>query len=154
MDTLNLIVQIATIISVLVAAATIWVSGQMNRRQLNVQVFMAYTDRYEKIINDFPEDALSLRFNAVEELPPVSDHLRLFALKLLNLSSEEYFLWKAKYLDDTVWKVWEREIKRMLHTPLMMREWTALRVEYDSQPDFIKFVDSVQRQSRRSVGAA
>ena len=85
----NIVVQIATVISVFVAAATIWASTQMSRRQMNVQVFTTYASRYESIMSGFPENAFRARFNLAHELPPSSEQLTLCVLRYLNMSSEE-----------------------------------------------------------------
>lgn len=141
---LNIIVQIAAVISVFVAAATIWASAQISRRQMNVQVFTTYANRYESIMSGFPADAFRARFNLAHELPPASEQLTLCVLRYLNMSSEEYYLWKKKYIDDEIWQIWEYEIKNILASPLLKREWPKLAQEFDSYPDFKKYVASAQ----------
>jgi hypothetical protein len=146
MDTLSLIVQSATVLSVFVAAATIWASRQMNRRQMNMQVFTAYNDRYERLMSSFSKAALRAFYNETAELPPDNEDITMCALRYLNLSSEEYHLWQEKYVERRVWALWEHEIKRVLRTPLMKREWQArLKVQFAGHAAFAQFVDTVQQ---------
>lgn len=145
MNTLNLVVQIATVLSVFVAAATIWAGAKMNRRQMNMQVFTAYNNRYERLMSSFPRDAVRALYNERAELPPESEDVTMCALKYLNLSSEEYHLWREKYVEAQVWELWAQEIKRMVRTPLMKREWQArLKSQFARHPEFAQFVEAAQ----------
>jgi len=149
---LNICVQIFTIISVLVATLAILLSTQASRRQMNVQVFTTYCDRYEKIMSEFPENAFHSRFDLTSvELPERSTTLTLCILKYLNLSSEEFYLWKSKYVDDKVWKIWEDEIKRMVKSPLLQREWSFIHKEFDGYPDFKRFVETQQAINHSTI---
>jgi hypothetical protein len=87
---------------------------------------MKYTERYEHILGEFPKDAFLVRFDS-QVLPPQSPELTLCILKYLNLCSEEYFLWQHKYLDKTVWDIWEGDLKKMIASPLLQREWPRTR---------------------------
>lgn len=111
---------------------------------MNVNVLTTYAARYESIMDAFPENAFRARFNLERYLPPESDKLRLCVLRYLNMSSEEYYLWKKKYIDNEIWQIWEHEIKRTLNSPLMLREWQYIVYEFDSYPEFKDFVKSAQ----------
>jgi hypothetical protein len=119
------------------------------RRQINVQILMKYTERYEHILDEFPKDALLGRFDPHAPLPPESTELTICLLKYLNLCSEEYYLWKHKYLDRTVWVVWEGDLKRIIGSPLLQREWPKLKAEYVSHPDFLEYVECIQVNHNR-----
>jgi hypothetical protein len=122
-----------------------WVFAWRNfKRQMNANTVMKYAERYEKIMDSFPKEARGVRFNLDCELPPESEETRLAALKYLNLCSEEYYLCKEGYLAKNVWEIWERELKRTLSSKLFKREWQMLKNEFESDPDFTKFVDEVQ----------
>ena len=123
------------------------------RRQINAEILMKYTERYEHVLDKFPPDALFGRFDS-QKLPPQSDQLTLCLLKYLNLCSEEYYLWRNGYLAKTVWAVWEGDLKRMIASPLLQREWRDLRAEYASHPEFREYVEGVQAENRASRVAA
>jgi hypothetical protein len=96
-------------------------------------------------MNDFPKEAFRARFNSEHELPPASEQLTLCVLRYLNMSSEEYYLWKKKYIDKEVWEIWEHEIKRVIQSPLLRREWLHLAHEFNSYPEFQNFVRRAQK---------
>jgi hypothetical protein len=125
------------------------------RRQINVNILMKYTERYEHILDKFPPDALFGRFDSERQpLPQKSDQLTLCLLKYLNLCSEEYYLWKNGYLANTVWAVWEGDLKRMIASPLLRREWSALQEEFVSHPEFREYVKSIQAENNAKAVAA
>jgi hypothetical protein len=142
--TLEVIAQFATALSVVIAVLTVLLAIRVYRRQMNAQLFVGYTGRYEQIMGSFPKDGWSARLNLVDKLPERSDELSLCVLKYLNLCSEEFYLHKRKYLADEVWKIWEREIKRTLATPLFVREWKNLKGEFESYPEFQQFVEAAR----------
>ena len=110
-----------------------------------MQILMKYTERYEKILDEFPEDAWVARFNS-KTLPPSSAKLTLCILKYLNLCSEEYYFHDDGYLADDVWRIWESDLRKMIASPLVRREWLLLRQEFESDPKFLKYVESIQEQ--------
>jgi hypothetical protein len=114
------------------------------RRQCNVQVFLEYTKRYADVMNMFPSDGRSARIDLFKEPPPEIEELTLAVMRYLNLCSEEFYLWKNKYLSNGVWRIWEDELKRTLRSPLLRREWNKVRKEFESYPDFCKYVNDAQ----------
>lgn len=144
LDLINLLAQIATLVSVVIGIVGVWIGVRIYRRQMNAQIFMAYAERYERIMESFPD--FHLRFDI--DNPPDSDQLRLCILKYLNLSSEEFYMWKSKYLADEVWRIWEHELKRMLQSNLIKNEWKNLRKEFESYPAFLEFVETAQGEKR------
>jgi hypothetical protein len=140
---LDLVLRFATPAGVIGGFLTLIYSVNNVRRQINVQILMQYTQRYEHILGEFPKDALLVRFDS-QTLPPQSAELTLCLLKYLNLCSEEYYLWQHKYLARTVWAVWEGDLKKMIASPLLQREWQSLEKEYESHPDFLTYVKGIQ----------
>jgi hypothetical protein len=150
---LDLVLRYAAPAGVIGGFLTLIYSVNNVRRQINVQILMQYTQRYEHILGEFPKDSLSVRFDS-QTLPPRSAQLSLCLLKYMNLCSEEYYLWKHKYLARTVWAIWEGEMKKMIASPLLQREWPSLEKEYDSHPDFLTYVKDIQTEQRASKPGA
>src|SRR5437588_3345171 len=67
--TLPLLLQTATPLSVIIGFSTLIFAVNNYRRQMTAQIFMKYTERYERILDGFPQDALVARFDA-KALPP------------------------------------------------------------------------------------
>lgn len=143
-DTLSQTVQLATLASSFAAIASIWIALRVYRRQMNAQLFVAYTQRYEEIMSAFPADARTCRLGASAELPPRSEALTLAVLRYLNLCSEEYYLYRTGHLTRTLWRIWEDELKRTVASALVRREWPDLRCEFVSYPDFLAYVERAQ----------
>ena len=108
-------------------------------RQVNAQMYMEYTKRCDQILLDFP---CEVRLNLAEAAPGSVSQLR--TLRYFNLCSEEFCMWKNRYLSPQVWRIWEEEIKRFLRSPLARAEWEKIRKEFDSFEAFQKYVDTVQ----------
>ena len=145
--TLQLALQTATLVTVIVGFLGLISTISNYRRQATMQVLMKYTERYERILDQFPQDALEARFDA-KVLPPQSPQLTLCVLKYLNLCSEEFYLRKHGYLAESVWRIWEGDLKRIIGSPLWQREWLSLRIEFASHPDFLEYVQRIQEECK------
>lgn len=143
--TLQFVLQTATLISLTAGFFGVIYTINNYRRQMNAQILMKYTERYERILDQFPPDALEARFN-IRILPPPSPQLRLCVLKYLNLCSEEYYLKNHGYLAESVWHIWELDLRRIIASPLFLREWQSLHSEFLSHPEFLGYVEDVQKE--------
>lgn len=144
----ELILAYGTLVLAAFTGAGIVVAIRVYRRQCNVQVFLEYTKRYTEIMNAFPVEGRKARLDSFGEAPPQTDELSLAVLRYLNLCSEEFHLCKRKYLSKDVWRIWEAELRRSLASTLIRREWTRLRDEFQSYPEFVEYVENAQRQAQ------
>ncbi len=142
--TLELIIQFGTLVSVAVGLWGLIFGVKTYKRQSNAQIFLEYTGRYERVMESFPAKAMSSRLSSEGEPPEESEMLTLAVLKYLNLCSEEFYLWKKKYLSKDIWQIWEAELKRTLSSPLYCREWPKIRVEFEAFPEFLKYIEEIQ----------
>jgi hypothetical protein len=142
--TIGLSIQVVTLFASMATIASVFLALRVYRRQMNTQVFLAYTERYESIMNALSHEARIARLDSSAALPPESAELSLCVLRYLNLSSEEFYLCKSGYLDKKLWAIWEDELKRTLRSQLFRREWEVLRREFESYPEFQKLVGSTQ----------
>jgi hypothetical protein len=141
---LNELVRNGTLFSAILMFVGLIIGVLIYRRQMNAQLFLEYTKRYEEIMNTFPADARDARLRIDGEIPKESEELTLVILRYLNLSSEEFYLCKNRYLSNKIWRIWEDELLRTLRTPLLMREWAKLRHEFESYPAFSTYVKNAQ----------
>lgn len=144
---LDIFLQIATLISILFGIFAFFYGVKSYKDQMNAQVFLQYTQRFEEIMQSFPKNAWSARLNSETALPEPSEELNLGVLRYLNLCSEEYYLYREKYLSKKVWSIWEHELARTLRTPLFLREWKKVANEFDAYPEFQSFVKSTQAKT-------
>ena len=145
MTAAELILLLATVISALAGVAFVWAMLQTYKGQMNAQVFTDCNNRYDQILESFPADAWESRFNLSAKLPEPSLELTLCVLRYLNLSSEEFYLYRGGYLRRDVWQIWEGELLRTLRSPLLRREWKTLSMEFVSYPEFARYVDDAQK---------
>jgi hypothetical protein len=148
--TLHSLLEILNLISIIVGFGVVAYTVNNYRRQMNAQVLLKYTERYERILEQFPESALAARFDA-RTLPPQSSQLTLCVLRYMNLCSEEYYLKEHGYLAESLWRIWEGDLKRMIASPLVQREWPALRQEFLSHQEFLTYVKRIQAESKMAI---
>lgn len=87
----SFIAQIATVTSVIVAVWAIRSAARESHKQSQLNTFMTYAQRYEQIMDEFPEHRF--RFDLNVRIPE-NEQVQLAALKYFNLVSEEYYLWQ------------------------------------------------------------
>jgi hypothetical protein len=131
--------------SILVAVAAFLWGVKSYRDQMNAQLFLEFTRRFEEVMQSFPKNVWSSRLNIEGKPPPKSKAVSLSALRYLNLCSEEYYLRQKRWLYRETWEIWERELLRTLQTPLFLREWKTLSSEFESYPEFKEYVDNAQK---------
>jgi len=142
--------NIGIFIGSLAAAISIVVGVVVFRRQMNAQVFLEYTKRYEEIMSHLSQAAREARLDLDGDPPPTSPELSLAVLRYLNLCSEEFYLCRRRYLSTKIWKIWEAELRRTLRSPLFRREWNKLHREFDSYPEFHDYVENTLREDARA----
>jgi len=151
--TVQLVLQAATPLGVIVGIASLIYAVDNYRRVMHAQIFMKYTERYEHILEQFPETALAARFDSKFVPKESSPQLRLCVLKYLNLCSEEFYLRTQGYLPEALWSIWEVDLQRIIGSPLFQNEWPFLRTEFLSHQPFLKYVERVQAEYKTANAA-
>lgn len=127
---------------IVILGITIW----SFRKQMNAQVYLAYTQRYEDLMaccdDDFRSSLLRLPLDQIDEKR--RDKIRVCMLRYLNLCSEEFHLMKSGYLAKAVWGIWQGELEHTLRTPLYVSGWPELEHEFVSHSDFRRYVVDIQ----------
>jgi len=139
--TLSEVVDFATLASLIITAFGVWWGIKTYRGQMNAQLFLAFTERYENLMCNAPAEFRAWRLNSDATLSEVTQDVRRSMLGYLNLCSEEYYLWRSGYLNHAIWRIWRDELERTLRSDLFRREWPKLRDEFQSYGHFCDFVD-------------
>ena len=147
---IDLAIAFLTLAGVIVAVIGIFRGVHTYKNQMNAQLFLEFTKRFEEVMESFPEDAWPSRLNINAEPPPESKELSASVLRYLNLCGEEYYLYLKEWLDEKVWKIWEDELIRTLQTPLFRREWPKLSSEFEAYLEFKEYVNDKQKGTRRN----
>ena len=110
------------------------------RRQLNAQMFIEFSKRFEELLRLFPTEAWLANRRPDQKLPPPSQEITDCTLYCLQFVADVYHLHRAGYISNQLWRLWEREIKRTLKGPLFVREWNAVSAEFSHDQDFLDFM--------------
>ena len=140
----NTFVGIGSLLATIIAATSVIIGIRVYKRQMNAQVFIEYTKRYEEVLSSFPKEAQEVRLDLTGDPPETSKEITQAVLRYLNLCSEEYYLCDEGYLSKKIWRIWEAELKRTIQSPLLKREWIDLKKEFESYPEFSDYINSIQ----------
>jgi hypothetical protein len=138
--------EFGIIVSGLIALIGFILAARQYRSQMNVQLFLAFTERYMRVLDGFPPETRQSRVDPNVEPPPSTPEIHKAVLKYLNLCAEEYHLYQSGYLAKDIWVIWETKMKTALRGKLFRREWNELYHEFDDQPKFQEFVRSVHAE--------
>ena len=149
MDWLAIIAQVsqlAAIVSVIFAALSIRANTRISRKQWNVDIFNIYSERYQAVVDSFPDDAFYNRFDE-STLPPRSSQLTTVVRKYLFVVSSVHYLSSQGYIDDSIWNVWRSDIECTLQASLITREWPEVKSEFQNFKAFTQFVEDIQQRT-------
>jgi len=127
----------------------IWVALLNQRRQLNAQMFIEFSARFQELLRMFPTDAWLANVNPSRPLPPQSQDVRDCTLYCIQLVADVYHLHQAGYITKRLWLLWEREIKHALTGPVFRREWEGISAEFANNPDFFLYISTLIRSKRQ-----
>jgi hypothetical protein len=134
------ILQIGTLV---VGSVGIGVALINQRRQLNAQIFIEFSRRFEDLLRLFPTEARLANRTHSQRLPPSSPELTDCTLYCIQFIADVYHLHKAGYISKNIWTLWEGEIKRTLRGPVFRREWDGVSVEFAHNHEFLRYINTL-----------
>jgi hypothetical protein len=137
----DFLVQLGQVGTLVLGSLGVWVALINQRRQLNAQMFIEVTGRFQELLRLFPTEAWLANRIPSQPLPPASQELTDCTLYCLSLISEVYQLHRAGYITKKLWRLWEREIKHILTGQVFRREWIRLAAEFAHNPDFLQYIN-------------
>jgi hypothetical protein len=146
--TAEILVQLGQVGTLLIGTLGIGVALRNQRRQLNAQMFIEFSRRFEELLRLFPTEAWLANRNPGQPLPPPSQELTDCTLYCFQFIADVYYLHKGGYVSRQLWLIWEREIKRTLRGPLFEREWGTLAPEFSHDHGFIQYIDGLTHGKR------
>ena len=120
--------------SIIIAFIALYISITSSRKDLSMQVFIAYTEKYHNVIKGFEDENWFKRFET--DLPKESNELRFSILRYLHLCNEQFYLKDTGLITNKIWKIWEAEIKINLKSNLIAREWRKSSYNFKFYPEF------------------
>jgi hypothetical protein len=151
---LSLLIQLATLISVVVGVVGLMISVRAYRRQVNSQFMLEYTRRVDDLLSTPPHVlGLTVIREDRQAPPPPSDELSMKVLRCLNLASQMHFFSHKGFLPPLIWRRTRVVYARILRSPLFRREWQTLKGAFEMDRAFCRYVDRVQRLSPEELAA-
>jgi hypothetical protein len=114
------------------------------RRQVNAQIFFEIAGRYHDLLQSFPLHEWTNLLNRRDEVPESSAESISGVLRYLEIVHFAFILHDLRYLSKDLWKILQAEHHRTLMSPLFVREWATLRIEFELFPSFLEYVESIQ----------
>ena len=148
MMTAEVLVQLGQAGTLLIGTLGIGVALRNQRRQLNAQMFIEYSRRFEDLLRLFPTEAWLANRNPGQPLPPPSQELTDCTLYCIQFIADVYYLHKGGFISRNLWLLWEREIKRTLRGPLFAREWEKVAPEFSHDCAFIQYINTLTNRKR------
>jgi len=151
---LTVLVQVSQVGTLVLGCLGIWVAMLNQRRQLNAQMFIEVSRRFQELLRLFPTDAWLANRNPAQPLPPRSREITDCTLYCFQLIADVHHLRQRRFISDKVWTGWEREIKHVVTGRIFQREWSALEIEFAHNQDFMRYINVLMDRKQRTRAAA
>jgi hypothetical protein len=151
---LEFLVQWSQVGTLVLGSLGIWIAMINQRRQLNAQMFITISGRFQELLRLFPTEAWLANRNASQPVPPRSQEITDCTLYCLQLVADVYHLRQGRYISNTLWYAWEREIKHILAGRIFQREWQWLAVEFSHNAHFLKYINELMKPNPMTTAAA
>jgi hypothetical protein len=148
--TLELFIRYGSLWTLILGMVSLGFAVRSYRRQVNAQIFFEIAGRYHGMLQSFPVHKWT-RLNPQDEVPESSAELTSGVFTYLAIVHYAFILHDLRYLSKDLWTILQAEHHRTLRTPLFVREWDALRIEFILFPSFLRYVDSIQREPARHI---
>src|SRR5260370_3224710 len=145
--TLELFIRYGSLWTLILGVVSLGFAVRSYRRQVNAQIFFEIAGRYHGLLQSFPVHEWT--GPNPKKVPESSAELSSGVLRYLAIVHFAFVLHDLHYLSKDLWRILQAEHHRTLTTPLFVREWSALRIEFSLFPNFLTYVDSIQRGRTR-----
>jgi hypothetical protein len=141
----GLLIQIATLISVIVGVVSLIISIRAYRRQVGALFLLEYTRRVDDLLQSLPPEVWALNIIREQPAPPPSYEMTLTVLRCMNLLGQLHFFSRKGYMPAIAWRRGTRIYAKLLQSELFRREWHNLQHIFAADKPFVRFVERAQR---------
>lgn len=140
-----IIAAIAAVITVIVTVKSLRTSIEQFNEQLQLNIFIDYTKRYQEIMLNFPESINedNFDFDNLDKETKTKEKTLRYMRAYFDLCSEEYFLHSQEKIGDNTWHEWKSGIEYAFSKTAFIKGWGIIRLDTEYYPDFIKFVNEI-----------
>jgi hypothetical protein len=149
----DIVVQLSQVGTLVLGSLGVWVAMLNQRKQLNAQMFIEVSARFQELLRLFPTEAWLANRNPSQPLPPRSREITDCTLYCFQLIADVYHVHQGGYISRKLWRGWEREIQHILEGRIFRREWEGLAVEFSHNADFLRYINALM-SSKSKLGAA
>jgi hypothetical protein len=142
------ILQYATLFSVVVGGLGLALAFLIHRAQVKTQIFLALSARCDELLHN-SSSGVWLSIEPGTMLPERSHDVTISALRFCTLVSLTYYFFLEHHIPKGMWHLMLRTAERRMRSPLFVREWQHLRCEFESFPEFVELVNSVQHGTQK-----
>jgi len=140
----QVILQYATLMSLVIGTLGLAVAFFIHREQVKTQIFLALSARYDELLHSSSADVWLSAAAEGTVIAERSHEVTISALRFCTLVSLTYFLFRDRRIPKRMWHLMLRSAERRMRSPLFVREWEHLRSEFESFPEFVELVTTVQ----------
>ncbi len=130
-------------ISVVIAIFTLVYQLYIHNKQLKMQTFFHYTERYQNILINLPIDIESNNFQLNSLKKEEKEEILKWLRAYFDLCSEEYYLYNRKLIDDSAWTLWHAGIKISLQKSAFRDGWNEIQKNDYYNLDFATYIESI-----------
>jgi hypothetical protein len=143
----NLLAGLANSGTIAIGAVGIFVALRNQHRQLNAQMYIEFSGRFQELLRAFPTDAWLANADPSQPMPAATREATECTLYALQFVADIYHLHEGGYLSENLWKLWERVIKKTLAGRVFRREWETLSTEFVHSPDFVDYINTTMHSA-------
>jgi hypothetical protein len=137
----NLVAGLASGGTIAIGAVGIFVALRNQHRQLNAQMYVEFSGRFQELLRWFPTDAWLANADPSQPIPAPTKEVTECTLYAIQFISDIYYLHEGGYLSANLWKLWDRAIRKTLAGRVFRREWETLSAEFVYSPDFVDYIN-------------
>jgi hypothetical protein len=129
--------------TIAVGSLGIYVALRNQHRQVNAQMLIEFSKRFQELVRLFPKDAWFANRNPSRPMPAPSQELTDRTRDAMQLIADVYHLRRIGYISKRVWNLWERQIRQTVAGPIFQREWQGISAEFAYSRDFVRYIGRV-----------
>lgn len=134
------IALIVSVVGLVLVVFGLWQSAKIHRQTTDAQIFLELTARF----NSLEELQKFLAHDDLDKHYKKSPLIDGMAYSYFDLLSQEYHLNQINVLSDSVWKMWQDDIKRIVKSQLMRGAWQdTVHDRYAHHSEFVQYVESL-----------
>ncbi|MBP2276094.1 hypothetical protein [Sphingomonas sp. PL20] len=128
---------------VFVGVIAVYTAMRNHTRQLDAQIFLAYSDRLQTVRHMLLTELLPIW--TAELSPDELSRILPGLLQVMHLIHELYELRAQGYVKTRMWAIWSRDIDRFLTTPIVRGLRDEIRLDFHGHGAFLDWIE--QRQA-------